>query len=180
MGAWCPLPHSEVVLWDLLSIHMFLWWICGGESGLPILFLHHLRTASKFILFKTIKFAGISHSSQKKKTFSSILIHEILKKIFFCNVVLAFTAQLHTYPLPPMPPLPQSHPSRSSQSARLDSLCCTAASQQPSILRLIVYTCCCYFPHSSPPSLPYCVHNSVLYVWVSVLSLQIVSSVPFF
>ena len=25
---------------------MFLWWICWGESGLPILFLHHLRTAS--------------------------------------------------------------------------------------------------------------------------------------
>ena len=24
---------------------MFFWWICGGESGLPILFLHHLRTA---------------------------------------------------------------------------------------------------------------------------------------
>ena len=24
---------------------MFFWWICGGESGLPILFLLHLRTA---------------------------------------------------------------------------------------------------------------------------------------
>ena len=23
---------------------MLFWWICGGESGLPILFLHHLRT----------------------------------------------------------------------------------------------------------------------------------------
>ena len=25
---------------------MFFWWICGGESGVPILFLRHLRTAS--------------------------------------------------------------------------------------------------------------------------------------
>ena len=37
--------HSEVVLWNLLSIQMFFWWICGGESGLPILFLCHLRPA---------------------------------------------------------------------------------------------------------------------------------------
>ena len=25
---------------------MFFWWICWGESGLPVLFLSHLRTAS--------------------------------------------------------------------------------------------------------------------------------------
>ena len=25
---------------------MFFWWICGGESGLPILFLCRLKTAS--------------------------------------------------------------------------------------------------------------------------------------
>ena len=37
--------HSEVVLWNLLSVQMFFWWICGGESGLPILFLRHPRTA---------------------------------------------------------------------------------------------------------------------------------------
>ena len=34
--------HSEVVLWNFLSVSMFFWWICGGESGLPILFRHHL------------------------------------------------------------------------------------------------------------------------------------------
>ena len=33
---------SEVVLWKLLSIQMIFWWICGGESDLPILFLHHM------------------------------------------------------------------------------------------------------------------------------------------
>ena len=45
---WVPgvlCQHSEVVLWKLLSIQMIFWWICGGESGLPILFLCHLRTA---------------------------------------------------------------------------------------------------------------------------------------
>ena len=44
---WVPAVlcrHSEVVLWNLLSVQMFFWWICGGESGLPILFLRHLRT----------------------------------------------------------------------------------------------------------------------------------------
>ena len=35
----------EVVLWNLLSVKMFFWWICEGESGLPVLFLCHLRTA---------------------------------------------------------------------------------------------------------------------------------------
>ena len=29
---------------------MFFWWICGGESGLPVLFLRHLRTTSKTFL----------------------------------------------------------------------------------------------------------------------------------
>ena len=44
---WVPdvlCQHSEVVLWNLLSVQMFFWWICGGESGLPVLFLRHLRT----------------------------------------------------------------------------------------------------------------------------------------
>ena len=39
--------HSKVVLWNLLSVQMFFRWICGGESGLPVLFLHHLRTGSE-------------------------------------------------------------------------------------------------------------------------------------
>ena len=36
--------HSEVVLWNLLSVQMFFRCICGGESVLPVLFLCHLRT----------------------------------------------------------------------------------------------------------------------------------------
>ena len=43
---WVPdvlCQHLEVVLWNLLSVQMFFRWICGGESGLLILFLCHLR-----------------------------------------------------------------------------------------------------------------------------------------
>ena len=44
-GCLVSCQHSEVVLWNLLSVQMFFWWICGGESGIPILFLCHRRTA---------------------------------------------------------------------------------------------------------------------------------------
>ena len=43
--------HSEVVFWNLLSVQKFFWWICGGESGLPVLFLRHLRTTSLTFLW---------------------------------------------------------------------------------------------------------------------------------
>ena len=36
---------SEVVLWKLFNIQTIFWWFCGGESGLPVLFLCHLGTA---------------------------------------------------------------------------------------------------------------------------------------
>ena len=52
---WVPdvlCQHSEVVLWNLLSVQMFFRWICGGESGLPVLFLRHLRTASLLVRFR--------------------------------------------------------------------------------------------------------------------------------
>ena len=48
---WVPdvlCQQSEAVLWNLLSVQMFFWWICGRESGLPILFLRHLRTTPNF------------------------------------------------------------------------------------------------------------------------------------
>ena len=48
---WVPdvlCQHSEVVLWNLLSVQMFFQWICREEIGLPILFLCHLRTAPLF------------------------------------------------------------------------------------------------------------------------------------
>ena len=55
---WVPdvlCQHSEVVLWNLLGAQMFFRWICRGKSGLPVLFLCHLRTAApKALVF--IKF----------------------------------------------------------------------------------------------------------------------------
>ena len=45
LSFWVPgvlCQHSEVVLWNLLSIQMFFWWKSGGEIGLPILVLLHL------------------------------------------------------------------------------------------------------------------------------------------
>ena len=42
----CLVSSASVqkLLWNLLSVQMFFWWIYQGESGFPILFLHHLRT----------------------------------------------------------------------------------------------------------------------------------------
>ena len=54
---WVPdilCRHWEVVLWNLLRVQMFFWWICGGESGLHVLFLCHLRTTSKKAIFFSI------------------------------------------------------------------------------------------------------------------------------
>ena len=58
--------HSEVVLWNLLSVEMFFGWICGGESGLPILLLRHLRTDPLAIILKTfLKYQPHSESRHK-------------------------------------------------------------------------------------------------------------------
>ena len=43
LGGWCPLLGFSCFVEFTLSVQMFFWWICGGESGLPILFLRHLR-----------------------------------------------------------------------------------------------------------------------------------------
>ena len=98
--------------------------------------------------------------------------------------------------LPSLSPL-VSHPSRSSQSARLGSPCYTATSHQLSILYLIVYVCVYIYIYiyiyiythiytdatfSICPilSLPHCAQKSVLYICVSIPSLKISSSIPFF
>ena len=64
---WVPdvlCQHSEVVLCNLFSVQIFLQWICGGESGLPVLFLCHLRITSNIFGFETEEFLG-------EETFSS-------------------------------------------------------------------------------------------------------------
>ena len=57
LGAWCLLPASRSCFVEFASAQMFFWWICGGENSLPILVLHHLRTASEsFLLYKVKNF----------------------------------------------------------------------------------------------------------------------------
>ena len=91
--------------------------------------------------------------------------------------------QVHVCPLspepPPYPSIP-SHPSRLSQSTRLSSLCYTRHSHWLSILYMAAYTCQCYSLNSSHSLLPWLCFKFVLYVYVSILVLQIGSSVPFF
>ena len=42
---------------------MFFWWICGGKSGFPILFLHHLRTALSMGFSKLEYWSGLPFPS---------------------------------------------------------------------------------------------------------------------
>ena len=58
--------------------------------------------------------------------------------------------------LPPTLPIP---PLRSSQSAEPISLCCAAASHQPTILHSVVYICRCY-SHFAPASPSYPMSSS--------------------
>ena len=68
---------SEVVLWKLLSIQMTFWWICWGESGLPVLFLCHLSSSPSPVGF-LLKNKQISKSIWMNKR---LCIHKtILKK----------------------------------------------------------------------------------------------------
>ena len=63
---------------------------------------------------------------------------------------------VYIYPLPLEPPShpPTSHPSRISQSTKLSSLCCIAASHQLSTLHMVVYICQCYSLNSSHSPFP--------------------------
>ena len=83
-----------------------------------------------------------------------------------------------------LPPSYPSLPSRSPQSTELSSLRYTAGFQQ-------VPTSCMFYTWQytdvnpsvpGPPTLPFlcCVHMFILYICVSILALQIGSSVPFF
>ena len=83
--------------------------------------------------------------------------------------------------LPSWSSLPSPTPSylsRLLQSTSLSSLSCTAKSHRLSILHTVVYMFPCYSLHSTLSFLPPAyVHKSVLYVCVSMVTLQISSSV---
>ena len=62
---WVPdvlCQYSEVVLWNVLSVQMFFWWLCGGESGLLHPILHHLRSAIHMVVL-SLAVWGISIAS---------------------------------------------------------------------------------------------------------------------
>ena len=59
---WLPdvlCQPTEAVLWSLLSVEMYFWGICEGESGLHVLFLRHLRTAPETAGFNTGSKQGV-------------------------------------------------------------------------------------------------------------------------
>ena len=45
LAVWCP-PAFRSCFLEVVHIQIIFWWICKGKSGLHILFLHHLGTAS--------------------------------------------------------------------------------------------------------------------------------------
>ena len=89
---------------------------------------------------------------------------------------------IHPIPLEPPPHRPApcpSHPSRSSQSRELSSLCCSQPPTSEFVSHAMVCICRGYCPSSPRPPLPaspYIVHTFVLYIYVSILVLQKCSS----
>ena len=69
---WVPnilLQLSKVVLWNLFSVQMIFWWMCGGESDLPVLFLHPLRPPYVFLTW--IPVIGLGHTQNIQDEFLS-------------------------------------------------------------------------------------------------------------
>ena len=94
---------SEVVLWKLLSIQMIFWWICGGESGLPILFLCHLGTAHSLscsfsVIYSNLPHRNITFSICSCKTVRAFLdpfsFLEMPINCFLINVLTIMTWQI--------------------------------------------------------------------------------------
>ena len=75
--------------------------------------------------------------------------------------------------------LPPSHPSRSSQSARLGSLCFTPTSHQLAILHTLLYVCQGYLCICPTLCFPNCVHQFALCICIFIPSLQTGSSIQF-
>ena len=73
-----------------------------------------------------------------------------------------------------------SHPSSSSQSTKLSSLCYTAASRQLSILYMVMYIVRATLSIHPTRCCPLCSHKPILYIGISIPDLQIDSSLPFF
>ena len=94
---WVPdvlQQHSEVVLWNFLSVQLIFWWICGGESDLPILFLCHLRTAASQSYFLT---AFIHQRTLKVFPWLSsvIMLQRTWQWRYIVNIFVPFSLNIH-------------------------------------------------------------------------------------
>ena len=67
---------------------MFFWWICGGESGLSVLFLRHLSPSPSAIIFKTILLIF---------SFSSLSETIIICIVYFCVGIPQVPKSLFNY-----------------------------------------------------------------------------------
>ena len=103
---WVPdvlCQHSEVVLLNLLSVQMFVRWICGGESGLPVLFLCHLRTAPPFTFEYPIfpaPFKGLSLLHRVFLTPLSIIRWPCMQGLFLVSWYCSFGLWVCFMPVP--------------------------------------------------------------------------------
>ena len=80
LGAWCPLPAFRSCFVEVAQHSNDLLWICGGESVLPVLFFHHLKTNPSLFLF-FLQFSGFfSHTS------ISFFLLLSLSLIIFCSI----------------------------------------------------------------------------------------------
>ena len=87
---------------------------------------------------------------------------------------------VHTFPALPTS-FPSHHPSLQAITERQPGLlCCSAAALQLCVLHLTVYRCWRHLSFPPALSLPHCAHKSILYICISIPSLQIDSSVSFF
>ena len=93
LGVLCQC--SEVVLWKLLSIQMIFWWICGEETGLPVIFLCHLGWVYFYSLLplssmvSLVSLLSMGHCFfQASKSYHgslSVLCHSLIYSILFIS-----------------------------------------------------------------------------------------------
>ena len=86
--------RSEVVLWSLLNVQMFFQWICGGESGLPILFLHLRLGPKSCVLTLDIMLFISCYESLKIGTHTSHLSVTLPSSLL--PILLTFTVNIYS------------------------------------------------------------------------------------
>ena len=91
--------------------------------------------------------------SSAHRIFQARFLERVVQFLLNHNVH-QLSVYLYALPLGPPSHHSLSHPFRSSQSAKLSSMCCTEAPRSPSILQMVAYKCQCYSRSLSRPLLP--------------------------